>query len=63
MFDLEEDPTDQVNLYGKEGYEGVEKDLKERLAALRSHYQVPEEDPPVPWYYGPLVRLLEWWFN
>jgi arylsulfatase A-like enzyme len=63
LFDLEEDPTDQVNLYGKEGYEGVEKDLKERLAALRSHYQVPEEDPPVPWYYGPLVRLLEWWFN
>ena len=63
LFDLEEDPTDQVNLYGKAGYEGVEKDLKERLAALRSRYQVPEDDPPVPAYYGPLVRLLEWWFN
>jgi arylsulfatase A-like enzyme len=63
LFDLEEDPTDQVNLYGKAGYEGVVKELKLRLATLRSRYQVPDNDPPVPWYYGPFVRLLEWWFN
>jgi arylsulfatase A-like enzyme len=63
LFDLQQDPKDQVNLYGKADYEGVVKDLKQRLAALRARYQVPEEDPPVPWYYGPLVTLLEWWFN
>jgi len=63
LFDREKDPLDQVNLYGKAGYESVERDLKQRLAALRSHYQVPDDDPPVPWYYGPFVRLLEWWFD
>ena len=63
LFDLAEDPTDQVNLYGKPGYEEVESDLKLRLATLRSQYQVPEDDPPVPWYHGPLVRFLEWWFG
>ena len=63
LFDLQEDPTDQVNLYGKPGYEDIVNDLKLRLATLRSNYKVPEEDPPVPWYYGPLVRLLEWWFG
>ncbi len=63
LFDLVEDPADQHNLYGKPGYEDVVSDLKQRLAALRSQYQVPEEDPPVPWYHGPLVRFLEWWFT
>ena len=63
LFDLETDPMDQVNLYGNVRYAGIVNDLKLRLAALRSQYQVPEADPPVPWYYGPLVRLLEWWFK
>ncbi|MEH6570540.1 MAG: sulfatase [Halioglobus sp.] len=63
LFDLLEDPGDQVNLYGKSGYEDIQVDLKERLAALRLRYQVPAEDPAVPWYYGPLVRFLEWWFK
>ena len=63
LFDLEKDPSDQVNLYGKTGYESVVEDLKQRLTALRSRYQVPDDDPPVPWYYGPLVKLLEWWFD
>lgn len=63
LFDLVEDPGDQVNLYGKPGFEDVEADLKLRLAALRAQYQVPEEDPPVPWYYGPLVWILEWLFS
>jgi arylsulfatase A-like enzyme len=63
LFDLLEDPGDQVNLYGKPGYEEIQGDLKERLADLRQRYQVPEEDPPVPWYHGPVVRALEWWFK
>ncbi len=33
------------------------------VSALRPRYQVPADDPEVPWYYGPLVRLLEWWFG
>jgi arylsulfatase A-like enzyme len=63
LFDLVEDPTDQLNLYHEAGYEKVIDDLKLRLAALRSRYQVPEDDPPAPWYHGAVVRLLEWWFN
>ena len=63
LFDLNTDPYDQVNLYGKAGHENVVKDLKLRLAALRSRYQVPDDDPPAPWYFGALVRLLEWWFK
>ncbi|MFT7287111.1 MAG: hypothetical protein ACI87W_001221, partial [Halieaceae bacterium] len=62
-FDLLEDPGDQLNLYGTAGYEGIESDLKSRLRALRARYQVPEEDPEVPWYHGPAVRLMEWWFK
>jgi len=63
LFDLVEDPADQVNLYGKPGYEAISKDLKQRLAALREQYQVPEEDPEVPWYHGPAVRVIEWWLK
>jgi arylsulfatase A-like enzyme len=59
LFDLDTDPLDQVNLYGKAGYEGITRDLKQRLAALREKYQVPEEDPDVPWYHGPLIRVIE----
>jgi arylsulfatase A-like enzyme len=63
LFDLVEDPGDQVNLYGKAGYEELELDLKLRLNALRKRYKVPETDPQVPWYHGPAVRVLEWWFK
>jgi arylsulfatase A-like enzyme len=63
LFDLVEDPGDQVNLYGQAGYEGLEGDLKLRLEALRKRYQVPEAEPQAPWYHGPAVRVLEWWFN
>lgn len=59
LFDLETDPTDQVNLYGRPGYGAITKDLKERLRALRAEYQVPANDPEVAWYHGPLVRLVE----
>ena len=59
LFDLETDPADQVNLYGKPGYEAITNDLKQRLDGLRQKYQVPEEDPTVPWYHGPLIRAVE----
>jgi arylsulfatase A-like enzyme len=63
LFDLVEDPTDQVNLYGKPEYEAITRDLKTRLQGLREQYQVPREDPSVPWYHGLAVRILEWWFK
>ena len=59
LFDLEKDPADQVNLYGKQGYHEITVDLKQRLDALRKQYQVPAEDPSAPWYHGPLIRLVE----
>ena len=61
LFDLVEDPEDQVNLYGEPSYKDITQDLKLRLENLRVLYQVPEQDPPVPWYHGPVVRVLEWW--
>ncbi len=59
LFDLESDPGDQVNLYGKPGYDDITRDLKQRLQALRTQYQVPEQDPDVAWYHEPLVRAVE----
>lgn len=59
LFDLETDPSDQVNLYGTPGYATITEDLKQRLQNLRVQYQVPETDPDVPWYHGPLIRMAE----
>ena len=59
LFDLQEDPQDQHNLYGKPGYEAITVDLQQRLSQLRDQYQVPDEDPEVPWYHGPLIRTME----
>jgi arylsulfatase A-like enzyme len=59
LFDLVTDPADQVNLYGKPGYSKITKDLQARLQKLRVQYDVPNTDPEVPWYHGPLVRTLE----
>jgi arylsulfatase A-like enzyme len=59
LFDRETDPADQINLYGKPGYEQITRDLKQRLQALRVQYRVPDSDPEVPWYHGPLVRVVE----
>lgn len=63
LFDLVEDPSDQVNLYGLAGYEQLERNLEIRLNTLRDSYQVPQTDPQAPWYHGPAVRLMEWWFK
>ena len=59
LFDLEEDTKDLKNLYGTTGYADITRDLQQRLKALREQYQVPETDPSVPWYHGPLIRVLE----
>jgi arylsulfatase A-like enzyme len=59
LFDLEEDRQDLKNLYGAPGYADVTADLKQRLAALRGQYRVPETDPAVPWYHGPMIRVFE----
>jgi len=48
LYDLEEDPHEMNNLYGKEGYEEITRELKEELNALRDKYNVPEEDPDLP---------------
>ena len=63
LFDLEEDPGDQVNLYNTPAYADLISDLKLRLNALRTQYQVPEEDPSVPWYHGFLIRVIEQLFK
>ena len=36
LYDLEKDPDEKHNLYGKPGYEKLTEDLKRRLAALRA---------------------------
>lgn len=59
LFDLQTDPADQVNLYGKPGYDDITRDLKRRLEALREQYQVPPDDSQAPWYHDALVRSLE----
>ncbi len=59
LFDLKTDPDDLNNLYGQPGYEAITRELLRRLEQLRTQYGVPREDPPVPWYHGPLIRLLE----
>ena len=48
LYDLKEDPHEMNNLYGKEGYEEITRELKEDLNALRDKYNVPEEDPYLP---------------
>jgi arylsulfatase A-like enzyme len=44
LFDLERDPRELRSVYGDAEYAGVAAQLKERLAALRSQYRVPEHD-------------------
>ena len=59
LFDLDNDPTDQNNLYFEESHQQLVRRLKDDLGILREQYAVPEDDPPVPWYHGPLIRMME----
>jgi arylsulfatase A-like enzyme len=60
LFDLQSDPDDQINLYGRQELAAVTADLKVRLDRLREQYAVPTEDPEVPWYHGPVIRVFEY---
>lgn len=59
LFDLHTDPQEQANLYGRPERAAEIALLKRQLAALRIQYGVPEEDPPVPWYHGAVIRVFE----
>lgn len=43
LYDLQEDPNEVNNLYGKEGYEDITRELKAELSRLRTQYNVPED--------------------
>ena len=42
LYDLKNDPNELHNIYGKEGMEKVERELKKKLAAYRKDLQVDE---------------------
>ena len=60
LFDLEADPDELTNLFGKAGFETITEQLLKRLTELRTEYNVPEQDPVAPWYHGYLIRFVEW---
>lgn len=59
LFDLKRDPGELDNVYATPEYASLTRDLKQRLRTLRTRYAVPDEEPKAPWYYGPLVRVME----
>ncbi len=44
LYDLEKDPSEMNNIYGKPGTEEITKELNIELARLRTQYHVPEKD-------------------
>ena len=56
LYDLQTDPDEMNNLYGKPGYEELTADLKGRLAALRAQtndaYQYKSTGLPLHGTYG-----------
>ena len=44
LYDLQEDPKEMNNLFGKEGYGEVTKELKEELKKLQAQYNDPIEE-------------------
>jgi arylsulfatase A-like enzyme len=40
LYDLEKDPDELNNIYGKEGYEAITKDLKKQLKDLQKEYKM-----------------------
>ena len=41
LYDLQEDPSEMHNLYGKPGYENITADLRKELLRLQTQYQDP----------------------
>ena len=56
LYDLQTDPDEKDNLYGKPGYEELTAHLKERLAALRAEtndtYEYKPTGMPLHWTLG-----------
>ena len=56
LYDLQTDPDEMNNLYGKPGYEELTAHLKERLAALRAEthdtYEYKPTGIPLHWELG-----------
>jgi arylsulfatase A-like enzyme len=52
LFDLESDPDELRSVYEDPAYQEAVEELKVRLDALRSQYQVPAQDP-VPYRSWP----------
>jgi arylsulfatase A-like enzyme len=56
LYDLQADPDERNNLYGKAGYEELTAHLKERLAALRAEthdtYEYKPTGIPLHWSLG-----------
>ena len=44
LYDLQEDPKEMNNLYGKEGYEQITEDMMKELRKLQSQYKDPIEE-------------------
>ena len=44
LYDLEKDPTEINNVYGKEGMEDITKKLKAEILRLKKKYEVPTDE-------------------
>ena len=44
LYDLQEDPKEMNNLYGKEGYEQITEDMIKELRKLQAQYKDPIEE-------------------
>jgi arylsulfatase A-like enzyme len=58
VYDLEKDPDEAHNLYGKPGYEELTAHLKERLAALRAETGDTYEYKPTGLPLHPAMQVL-----
>lgn len=56
LFDLQSDPDEQTNVYGKASYADTRQDLLTRLTTLRELYRVPDTEPEPSW----MVKTLLW---
>jgi arylsulfatase A-like enzyme len=46
LFDLQTDPLELKSIYNDPGCAATQKDLEQRLAALRTELKEPDQDPP-----------------
>ena len=44
LYDLQEDPKEMNNLFGKEGYEQITEDMMKELRKLQAQYKDPIEE-------------------